>query len=300
MVGILATIELSMKNTLALIPVVVCFSLLTGYNFMSAQWSAPTAAAPGNNTAAPINVSSTTQAKSGNLMANIFAATIEMRSNRYCDALGGNCTTAGSLGSNGPVYKFCSVAVGGSWRDTILVPAAWTATNCQNFMTSVGAAGYSFGCVTSDGYFFADDVACDAAASEPMPSRKVCSVVAASGNWRDTVNVPTSFTDTQCASYQSGSGASARQMGCITDTGVVFGNTAACNSGGSTAPQDLKVCTVALSGNWRDTINVPADWDLSLCTVFGYMTGASGSTAGYSLGCALPTGLTFGSTRSCS
>lgn len=42
---------------------------------MSAQWTAPTAAAPGDNTAAPINVGTTTQAKSGNLAANILAAT---------------------------------------------------------------------------------------------------------------------------------------------------------------------------------------------------------------------------------
>ncbi len=82
-----------MKNTLALIPLIVCFSLLTGYNFMSAQWSAPTATPPGNNTAAPVNVGATTQAKSGNLAVNIFAATTEMRSTRYCNGLGLNCLT---------------------------------------------------------------------------------------------------------------------------------------------------------------------------------------------------------------
>ncbi len=110
MVGILATIELSMKNTLTLIPLIICFSLLTGYNFMSAQWSAPTAAAPGDNTEAPVNVGSTTQAKSGSLAANIFAATTEMRSNRYCDALGGNCFTATStVGS--------AIGVGQTWQN---------------------------------------------------------------------------------------------------------------------------------------------------------------------------------------
>ncbi len=63
---------------------------------MQADWSAPTATAPGDNTAAPVNIGSTTQAKSGNLAANIFAATTEMRSDRYCDALGNNCTLSSS------------------------------------------------------------------------------------------------------------------------------------------------------------------------------------------------------------
>jgi hypothetical protein len=64
---------------------------LVGYSFMSAQWTPASGTPPANNTEAPINISSTTQSKSGNLAANIFAATTEMRSNRYCDELGANC-----------------------------------------------------------------------------------------------------------------------------------------------------------------------------------------------------------------
>ncbi len=75
--------------------------LLVSYNFMSAQWSAPTATAPNGNTPAPVNVGSTTQAKTGNLAVNILAATTEVRSNRYCDALGNNCFTATSTGGLG-------------------------------------------------------------------------------------------------------------------------------------------------------------------------------------------------------
>ncbi len=89
-----------MKNTLTLIPLIICFSLLTGYNFMSAQWSAAPSPAPGNNTPAPINVGPATQAKSGNLMANILAAATSTWSPRYCDALGENCFTATSTGGN--------------------------------------------------------------------------------------------------------------------------------------------------------------------------------------------------------
>ena len=85
-----------MKSLLTYVPLILCFCLLAGYNFMQADWSAPTATAPGDNTAAPVNIGSTTQAKSGNLAANIFAATTEMRSDRYCDALGNNCTLSSS------------------------------------------------------------------------------------------------------------------------------------------------------------------------------------------------------------
>jgi hypothetical protein len=80
-----------MKNALTLLPLVLCFSLLLGYNFMNAQWSAPTATAPGNNTLGPLDTSSSTQPKSGNFMANIVAAATSTWSPRYCNQLGGNC-----------------------------------------------------------------------------------------------------------------------------------------------------------------------------------------------------------------
>jgi hypothetical protein len=72
----------------SLIIVAAVMILLAGYNFINAAWTPATGTPPANNTEAPLNVSSTTQAKSGNLQANIFAATTEMRANRYCDALG--------------------------------------------------------------------------------------------------------------------------------------------------------------------------------------------------------------------
>ncbi len=71
--------------------------LLVSYNFIQAQWTAPSAVPPSNNTAAPINVSGTMQAKSGNLMANILAAATSTWSPRYCDALGNNCFTAANV-----------------------------------------------------------------------------------------------------------------------------------------------------------------------------------------------------------
>lgn len=91
------------RNRLFILFIVpVC--LLGGYSFIGAQsWTPSSGMPPANNTAAPVNIGTTTQAKNGNLAANIFAATTEMRSNRYCDALGGNCFTATSSsgGSSG-------------------------------------------------------------------------------------------------------------------------------------------------------------------------------------------------------
>lgn len=280
------------KKIINLIPLVLIVGGLVSYNLMSAQWQAPTATAPNNNTEAPINISANYQAKLGDLGA------VRMRAGQYCNADGTICFTSPN-GSAGTVYKICSAFVVANWRDTITVPATWTNTSCQSFMTAIGATGYAFGCIADSKFYLYDDPICDNA-TEPMPSRKFCSVVAASGNWRDTVLVPSGFTDTQCASLQTTTGAASRQMGCLTDTGVVLGNTAGCNTGGSTNSTDLRVCSVALSGNWRDTFNVPSAWDVSICSSYGISIGVTGNTAGYGLGCALPTGVTFGSTRSCS
>jgi Thrombospondin type 1 domain len=77
--------------------------LLVSYNFMSAQWTAAPSPAPGNNTPAPINVGPTTQAKSGNLMANVIAAATSTWSPEYCDELGANCwdPSTGAPGGGG-------------------------------------------------------------------------------------------------------------------------------------------------------------------------------------------------------
>ena len=108
---------------------ILVVTLFLSYNFINAAWTAPSANPPTNNTEAPINVSATPQMKygrlslragidlnvatsalmfrtNGNAMANIFAASTEMRSDRYCDSLGDNCfdmpqpTTSLGLGYN--------------------------------------------------------------------------------------------------------------------------------------------------------------------------------------------------------
>jgi hypothetical protein len=74
-----------LQQILKISPLVVIVAGLLSYNFMSAQWQAPTAAAPNDNTEAPINVSTNYQAKLGDLGA------VRMRAGEYCNAAGTVC-----------------------------------------------------------------------------------------------------------------------------------------------------------------------------------------------------------------
>jgi hypothetical protein len=75
----------TIKHLTTLLPLTLILLGLLSYNFMSAQWTGPTASAPGNNATAPINISSNYQAKLGDLGA------VRMRAGEYCDASGSNC-----------------------------------------------------------------------------------------------------------------------------------------------------------------------------------------------------------------
>ncbi len=86
---------ISLKLThfvLALLAVV-----LVGFHSLSASWTPAEFMPPNGNAATPLNTSSTTQSKTGNLAAVIFAATGEMRSNQYCDEMGQNCFSPGMV-----------------------------------------------------------------------------------------------------------------------------------------------------------------------------------------------------------
>lgn len=76
------TIHKSLNTTLVFSIILIG---LLAYNFMTADWTPPTANPPANNVAAPINVGATYQAKSGDLGA------VRMRAGAYCDASGNNC-----------------------------------------------------------------------------------------------------------------------------------------------------------------------------------------------------------------
>ena len=63
---------------------------IASYGFMYA-WVAPISVPTNNNAEAPVDTGTVTQTKDGNLAVNTLAAVTEVRSNRYCDALGNNC-----------------------------------------------------------------------------------------------------------------------------------------------------------------------------------------------------------------
>ncbi len=87
---------MSLKQQIAtLIPLAIIVAGLLTYNFMSAQWQAPTATAPNNNAEAPINISANYQAKLGDLGA------VRMRAGEYCNADGTVCTSDVSGGGGG-------------------------------------------------------------------------------------------------------------------------------------------------------------------------------------------------------
>ncbi len=101
------------KTPLALLIVV---TFLIGADYLAAQWTTPSALPPGNNVAAPINVSGNPQTKAGLLGVNQLIANALMvgradlptattdvavagsvAASAYCDANGQNCFTADTI-----------------------------------------------------------------------------------------------------------------------------------------------------------------------------------------------------------
>jgi hypothetical protein len=72
-------------------------------NFAYGQWADPTAAPPGNNATAPINIGGDYQVKAGNLGAVDLLAGDRMRSDQYCNLAGTTCASIEELiGASSP------------------------------------------------------------------------------------------------------------------------------------------------------------------------------------------------------
>ncbi len=86
----------------------VALVLSLGVQYASAAWSGPTATPPNENTSAPINVSATSQVKSGGLgVTNLVADSVTVGGTvntsavtapKFC--IGTSCITAWSVASN--------------------------------------------------------------------------------------------------------------------------------------------------------------------------------------------------------
>lgn len=129
---------------------------LLGYNFMSAQWSGPTASAPNNNTSAPINISANYQAKLGDLGA------VRMRAGQYCDAAGLNCLTTTAMGGGGGITSLTSGT--GIIMNPSIITSSGTVSVDTNYVqrrvSGVCPAGQAIRQVNVDG-----TVVCQAAAN---------------------------------------------------------------------------------------------------------------------------------------
>lgn len=89
-----------MNKTLNSIKILTLAMILSfGLQYAFAAWSDPTSSPTGGNTSAPINVSSTTQTKTGGIIAwggGVFTGN-GVWANQYCDENGNNCNPITSL-----------------------------------------------------------------------------------------------------------------------------------------------------------------------------------------------------------
>lgn len=60
--------------------------------------------------------------------------------------------------------KFCSILVGGTWRDNLLVPSGWTAVTCDRLRSRLGASSYQLGCI------FGNDFSIGSGSRPPEPN----------------------------------------------------------------------------------------------------------------------------------
>lgn len=123
---------------------------------MSAEWSAAPSNPPANNTAAPINVSSSTQAKLGNLMANIMSAANSTWSPEYCDELGNNCTDISAvIGAANPISTARNAGYPVSAVPAGITPEWPAAIVCEQGGSPVVLYAHGIG-VSGDGFRYRD------------------------------------------------------------------------------------------------------------------------------------------------
>ena len=84
-----------------------------------------------------------------------------------------------------------------------------------------GNVGIGLG-ITSAGDPVLPNAKLDVAGNINFTGQKICSVLV-SGNWRDTIFIPSSWTSATCKSYMEITGTMAYQLGCIFENSFSFG-----------------------------------------------------------------------------
>ena len=134
--------------------IALVFIGFAGYSFITAYdesfWFPPETGSvpPQNNVAAPINVGTTTQLKSGDLGVDQLVAFTDVRATRYCDLNGANClNTANPLPSCLPGQSLITNAAG-NWDCSLSIvwrPAFTVAFNYVTNNEDTCADGYALG-----------------------------------------------------------------------------------------------------------------------------------------------------------
>lgn len=112
--------------------IVMGIIIVLGVQYVSAAWNAPTAAAPGNNVPAPINVGSDSQTKSGTLTVNDFVSNNSITTDDLTvTPVSGSPTSGQVLTADGTTGKV-------KWGNASGIPSTWRvgAPGCNGIITT--------------------------------------------------------------------------------------------------------------------------------------------------------------------
>lgn len=137
-----------------ILPLVIgcVIGMTASYSFLLASWTAPTSTPPVGNATGPLTIGPALEQKQGPLVVTTLGASTEMRSDLYCDAVGGNCLNR-SLGGGGGITELRS------GLGIVLSPATITSSGTiaadlsavQRRVTGVCPAGQAIRGVNADG-----------------------------------------------------------------------------------------------------------------------------------------------------